>query len=246
MRLKAITIGALACTAALSLTVPATPALRTHGVNVAECNKLDRTAAFVGKMRRVKDTERMWMRFTLLERALPAKEFKALAVPGLDLWRKSRLGVKRFSFRQRVRALSEASVYRTNVEFRWYAADGTLLRQVVERSHRCRQPGTLPNLRVQRVSRRPSGTYFVRATNDGRDMATGASVQLFVDGQDAGTVELPDLAPNEVAGAPFRGPDCVGSVQAVVDPTASVRESVEDDNARTVPCAELGSPAGGA
>ena len=103
-------------------------------------------------------------------------------------------GVRRFSFRQRVRALSEAAIYKTDVEFRWYDAEGQLLRQTLERSRRCRQPGALPNLHVQRIGRRPSGQYFVRVGNDGRDMAAGASVQLFVDGHDAGTVELPDIA----------------------------------------------------
>lgn len=245
MRLKAMTIGALCCAAALTLAVPATPARPTHGVVVAQCNKVDRSAAFVGKMRKVRDGERMWMRFTLLERALPARAFVPLVVPGLDVWHKSRPGVKRFSFRQRVRALTEAAIYKADVEFRWFDEDGQLVRQTLERSHRCRQPGTLPNLRVHRVGRRPSGQYFVRVSNGGRDMATGASVQLFVDGQDAGTVELPDISPNGVVGAPFSGPDCVGSVQAVVDPTASVRESVEDDNARTVSCAELSPAASG-
>ena len=245
MRLKATIIGALSCAAVLGLAGPATPAKPAHGVVVGACNKLDRSAAFVGKMRGVQDTERMWMRFALLERALPAEGFQAVVVPGLDVWHKSRPGVKRFSFRQHVRALSEAAIYRAAVEFRWYDEEGELIRQTVQRSRRCRQPGTLPNLHVKRIGRRPSGQYFVRVGNDGHDMATGASVQLFVDGQDAGTVDLPDIAPDAVAAAPFDGPDCVGSVQAVVDPTASVRESVEDDNARTAPCAELSPAASG-
>ena len=80
----------------------------------------------------------------------------------------------------------------------------------------------------------------MRVGNVGRDIATGAAVQLFVDGQDVGMVALPDILPDAIRGDPVRGPECEGSVQAVVDPTASLRESAEDDNALTVPCADLG------
>lgn len=244
MRLKTATIGALisaaAATVALTAAPAALPAKPTEGVYVARCNKEARSAAFLGTMRAVKDSERMWMRFTLLERALPANVFQPLSVPGLETWHKSRPGVRRFSFRQRVRALAEAAFYKAEVEFRWYDADGNLLRQAFDRSRRCRQPGALPNLKVQRIGRRPNGQYFVRVRNAGRDVAAGASVQLFIDGHEAGLVSLPNLVPEAVRGTIFTGPECEGSVQAVADPMATVRESVEDDNALTVPCMDLG------
>ena len=163
----------------------------------------------------------MWMRFTLQERILPGKVFEPLAVPGLEAWHKSRPGVRRFGFRQRVRALAEAAFYKVDVAFRWYDLEGNLLRETLERSRRCRQPGALPNLRIQRIGRRANGQYFVRVGNVGRDIATRPSVQLFVDGQDAGIVALPDILPESIRASLFTGPECEGSVQAVVDPAAS-------------------------
>jgi CARDB len=243
MRLRTATLGAVICAAAIAVAVTSAsaslPADRSEGVYVARCSKEDRTAAFVGVMRQVKDSQRMWMRFTLLERALPATTYQPLSIPGLESWHKSRPGVRRFSFRQRVRALAEAAFYRVEVEYRWYDADGNLLRQAFKRSRRCRQPGALPNLQVHRIGRRPSGQYYVRVRNVGRDVAAGAQVQLFVDGLEAGLISLPDLLPAAVRGMLFSGPPCEGSVQAVADPTSSVRESAEDDNALTIPFEEL-------
>ena len=135
--------------------------------------------------------------------------------------------------------LAKAAIYKMDVAFRWYDAEGQLLRETLKRSRRCRQPGALPNLRIDRVGQRPSGQYYVRVGNFGRSVAPAPSVQLFVDGEDAGLVSLPNLLPDAIRGRLFSGPPCEGFVQAVVDPAASVRESSEDDNALTVPCAEL-------
>ena len=245
MRLGTATGCALVCATAAAASPLAAPAnlssggKQLQGVYVAKCNKLERSAAFVGRMRAIRDSVEMWMRFTLQERVLPAKSFKPLSVPGLEVWHKSRPNVRRFGFRQRVRALAKAAIYKVDVAFRWYDADGHLMRETLERSRRCRQPGALPNLRIERIGRRPNGQYYVRVSNVGRDTASGAEVQLFVDGQDAGLVELPDILPYSIRGTLFAGPDCEGSVQAVVDPAATLRESAEDDNALTVPCSDL-------
>ena len=243
MRLRTAIAGALLCAALTAagsaLAAPPPRAKPPQGVYVAQCNKVERSAAFLGRMRAISETDQMWMRFTLQERILPAKVFEPLSVSGLEVWHKSRPGVRRFGFRQRVRALAEAAIYKVDVAFRWYDADGNLLRETLERSRRCRQPGALPNLRIQRIGRRPSGQYFVRVGNVGRDTATRPSVQLFVDGRDAGIVALPDILPEAIRASLFTGPACEGSVQAVVDPAGSLRESAEDDNALTVPCADL-------
>ena len=230
----------LACAAAIAVLAAPAPAEKPRqGVYVAKCNKLERSAAFVGRMRAIRGSEEMRMRFTLQERMLPARSFQPLSVPGLDVWHKSRPGVRRFAFRQRVRALAKAAIYKAVVAFRWYDADGNLMRETLERSRRCRQPGALPNLRIERIGRRQDGRYYVRVSNVGRDTASGAGVQLFVDGQNAGLIELPDILPYSIRGSLFAGPACEGSVQAVVDPAANLRESAEDDNALTVPCSEL-------
>jgi hypothetical protein len=243
MRLTTAITGAITCAAigaaAPALAASAPPAKSPEGVYVSHCNKVDRTAVFLGRMRAIQNSHEMWMRFALQERVLPGKAFAPLTVPGLEVWHKSRPDVRRFGFRQRVRALAEAAIYKVDVAFRWYDAEGNLLRETLKRSRRCRQPGALPNLQIDRIGRRPSGQYYVRVGNVGRDVATGVSVQLFVDGEDAGLVSLPDLLPDAIRGSLFTGPGCEGSVQAVVDPAASLRESSEDDNALTVPCADL-------
>jgi hypothetical protein len=246
MRLRTATSGALTLTAAtaaaLGAAAPVSPAPPTHEVRLADCDRVARAATFVGSMRAVRRTQRMWMRFTLFERVRPAEEYAAVSSPGLGVWRKSRPGVRRFSYRQRVRALAVAADYRAAVEFRWYDADGALLRQASARSRRCRQPGRLPNLRVRNIGYRPGpGVYVVRVANVGRGAAHGADVQLFVDGQEAGVRTLPDIRPGDVETAEITGPRCSGFVQAVADPSARVREWAEDDNALTEPCPQASS-----
>ena len=240
MRLRSATASVLALAALCAVTASAAPAKPLQGVKLAKCSKATRAAAFVAGMRTIDEAERMWMRFTLHERLAPRRGYEEVNAPGLSTWRKSRPGVKRFRYRQRVRALSEAAAYRMYVEFRWYDADGELLRQVVRRSRRCRQPGRLPNLQVGRIDRRDDGRYYVLVHNSGRAVASGASVQLFVDDFDAGTLPLGDVAVRKSRWAgPFDGPPCIGSVQAVADPASLVRESAEDDNAATAPCISL-------
>ena len=215
------------------------------GVRVTECARgatvEGRRAEFRGAMRRVRHSERMWMRFTLEER-VGQGQFAQVDAPGLGVWRKSRPGVARFAYRQEVLALAEGSSYRVRVQFRWYDARGRLLRRAARRSRKCRQPGMLANLHVGRIIAMPlAGTphiarYAVQVANRGRGPAQDVEVSLAVDGGGVDVVLVGLLAPGEVRRVFVNGPTCTTSVEARVDPRDLVRESFEDDNARNEPC----------
>ena len=95
-------------------------------------------------MRQVTGSERMWMRFRLLEKG--ATGFRVRKAPGLGRWRKSKPAVGAFAYRQTVRGLEAGSLYRAQVDFRWYDDAGTLVLTARRRSAPCRQFEGLPNL----------------------------------------------------------------------------------------------------
>ena len=235
----------LALALALTAAVPAAPAAKRKPLataKVAECSKGPtaalRYAVFRGSARRVGGADRMWIKFKLQERA-GAGRFRTVAAPGLGVWRKSRSGVRRFAVRQRVLALGEGAAYRVAVQFRWYDADGELLRRTRRLSRPCRQPGALPNLRVTRVGgRRVNGTvrYAVDVINRGRAASAPTTLALSVDGDVVDTPVFGSLAAGETRRVFVNGPACVGSVKAQIDPADAVAEASESDNTRTVAC----------
>ncbi len=183
-------------------------------------------------------TDRMWVKFKLQERA-GAGRFRTVAAPGLGVWRKSRSGVRGFAIRQRVLALGEGASYRVAVHFRWYDADGDVLRRARRLSRTCRQAGLLPNLRVTRVGgRRVNGTvrYAVDVFNRGRAPSAPTTLALSVDGDVVDTPAFGALAAGETRRVFVNGPACTRSVKAQIDPADVVAEGNERDNSRTVPC----------
>lgn len=198
----------------------------------------DRLAVFRGAARRVAGTDRMWIKFKLQERT-PGARYRTITAPGLSAWRKSRSGVRRFAVRQRVLALGKGAAYRVAVYFRWYDADGNLLRRARRRSRACRQDGELPNLRVARVGGRPmNGTfrYAVDVVNRGRAASAPTKLALSVDGDLVDTPALGPLAPGGTIRLFVNGPACDGSAKARVDPGDMVAEADERDNSRVVAC----------
>jgi hypothetical protein len=222
---------------------PASAAERAPAqVRVADCSRgslpTDRSAKFRGAMRRLPATDQMAMKFTLQERSGSGR-YVTLRAPGLNVWRTSDPGVARFVHRQRVLELATAASYRVRVSFRWYDAEGEILRRATRLSGGCRQRGRLPDLRVTRIAAQrldgvPGATrYVLWIANDG---AEESEVQLAVDGA---TVDTPTVAP---LGAGQRrrvfvtGPACVASVRAEVDPEDALRESRERNNVRVGGC----------
>ena len=101
------------------------------------------------------------VRFTLLQRE-PGERFERVRAPGLNRWKRSRRGVRRFAHRQRVRGLSDGRDYRMRVDYRWLDGDGDVIRRRRVNSRTCSLV-KLPNLRVPGIERRPElrGTRYV-------------------------------------------------------------------------------------
>jgi CARDB len=242
MRRHAITAAVLA--ACLLAPASALGASKVAGVKVSSCSRLDHSGSFYGRMSQVPGAERMAMRFTLLARGPEEAKYTAVTAPGLKRWRRSKPEVRAFGYRQRVRGLLGGSLYRMQVDFRWYDSEGEVVRRARRRSGACNQAAPLPNLRVRLVDMAPTSIdgvsrYRVRVANGGSAAAEAAGVRLSVDGSDVDTRTIDSLAPGAFTFLSFRGPNCNLGAQAVVDPDNVVRETDEGDNAQTRTCEDL-------
>lgn len=212
-------------------------------VKVTECLRgANRSVEFRGSMRRVPGTRRMGMRFQLEEKVGDGS-FAKVAAPDLGVWRKSRPGVARFSYRQGVMGLAAGSAYRTTVQYRWHGKRGKVVRRARRRSGPCVQPGLLPNLRVARIGGKVIGNssprlvrYAAFVVNRGRADSAPTTVSLAVDGATVDTVPVGSLAPRGQIRVRVNGPLCDTSVTARVDPADTVREGSEADNVRSAAC----------
>jgi hypothetical protein len=211
-------------------------------VKVAACSVESHSALFIARMHQVGGSERMWLRFKLFEKG--DSGLHLLKAPGLGRWRKSKPAVGTFAYKQAVKGLESGSLYRAQVDYRWYDADGNLLQIARRRSAPCRQFDVLPNLAATPVaskSLRQSGVvrYRVLVTNEGIATATGIPVRLTVDGDVVDTVTVDELDPAERLVIGISGPACTKSVKAEADPDGVIVESSEADNAHEVACSAL-------
>ncbi len=245
--------------ASAALAAPAAASAAGHGsagvatrhalVSVADCHPaaaLDqRYASFSGQMRAYPGTTRMMMRFTLLERLGGVTGFEPVALQDLRPWRRSKPGARTFIYTQRVTALRDGGAYRMRVQFRWYGAHGTLLRDRFARSRVCHQPAPLPNLSISAISAAPGATkderlYSITVTNSGGGEARAVDVALKVDGTVVGGTRVDLLPADESTVVQLNGPECAFSVRAIADPDRHIRETNDSDNALTLPCAQVG------
>jgi hypothetical protein len=245
-RLAPLPLLALAA-GALSLPAPAAgagaPGKAWARVKVARCSRALDLAVFHGRMRQVDGGQRMFMRFTLLERK-GLGGFVAVQAPGLGKWHRSRPGVGAFGYRQIVQNLSRGAVYRVRVDYRWYARGGKLLARARRRSPACPRHTALPNLRVRLLSARDTSVdgvdrYAVRVLNVGQAPAVDPLVRLSVDGVAGASVSARTLAPAAAATVWLRGPECRNWLLAQVDPDGTIAESAEQDNTHQLACARL-------
>jgi hypothetical protein len=242
----AAAVAALAAAGTAAATLPIASGKRDAWVRVAKCSRAHHAVAFYSRMRQIPGTERMWMRFRLLER-LGGTRFEPVRAPGLGRWRKSRPGVIAFGFRQRIGGLAEGADYRAHVDYRWLDARREVIQSARRRSGRCRQHGRLPNLRLEGISAGPAigpGTseYLVRVRNAGRAYAFGVPVDLFVDGTPVDRRTVTGIAPGQVARVAFVGPACErynSPVAAEVDRGNAILESREGDNRREARCGDI-------
>jgi hypothetical protein len=231
----------------LSATAAAKPrytaATSTAFVKLSRCSRALGEAVFHGKMRSVEDSERMAMRFTLLERT-GMEGFQAVPSPKLGKWHRSRAGVAAFGYKQAVRKLVKGSVYRVRVDYRWYDEEGEVVARKRRSSASCPNETELPNLRVRiaGVRRTPSvetDRYYVKVMNVGRAPATGVAVRLAVDGIASGTVTVPQLYPKGSKIVTIRAPECESWVDARIDPDGLIAETWEHDNTHVLACQDL-------
>jgi hypothetical protein len=218
-------------------------ATRSAWVKVSSCSRSEHTAAFYARMHRLARGQRMWMRFTLLERGADG-QFAPVDAPALRRWRKSKPGIKAFGYKQKVRGLAADSSYRARVDYRWYGADGTLARRLRRRSGECSQSGPLPNLRARvagsAATELPGITrYTVRLANAGRLAANAPRVRLAVEGSSSETKTAGRLEPGESTLVSFRAPRCTSAVIADADPADELHESSETDNSQRLACMDI-------
>jgi hypothetical protein len=214
-------------------------------VRLLDCSLEDSSAEFYGRMRRIEGSQRMWMRFRLLEKRLD--HFEVLKAPGLSRWHRSKPGVAVFGFRQTVRGLQPGGLYRAQVSFRWYSGDGELVERTRRISPACRQFEAVPNLTTTLIGAEPtqvSGVtrYLVRVSNEGVAPAADVEVRLSVDEAVVDTVRIAALAPGDERELAVRGPHCKSTAASLADPEGVIVESSESDNGDNVRCAELGQP----
>jgi hypothetical protein len=219
-------------------------------VSVADCHPsdlmADRYAAFNGQMRSVAGTKRMAMHFTLLERiGTSAGGYKAVPLPELKPWRRSKPGARAFIYTQRVTALHDNGAYRMRVQFRWYGDNHNVLRSITVRSRACRQPAPLPDLTVSSISSTPAApgqrNYSLTVTNRGQGEARNVPVTLKVDGTVVGGAKLDLLPALESGVVQITGPQCAFTVRAIANPDRLIQETDTSNDALTVPCAQATS-----
>lgn len=225
-----------------ALAVPAQAAL--PGVTVLQCSTgktpESRLAEFEGRMRGGKNVVRMAMRFQLLERTPGAASARAVDAPELSPWRRSRTGVREFSYRQTIKGLSSGVTYSVLVQFRYYNLKGRIVRREERESGTCVQDGALPNLVIGAVRLAPGSTektavYTVSVGNTGQGDAMSVPVSLIADGAliDTRTINL--IKAGEFTTVKFTGPHC-SRLRAIVDRAGVVPETVEEDNELRARC----------
>jgi hypothetical protein len=196
-----------------------------------------RYAVFTGSMPALAGTERMSMRFDLLQRRAPSSAFTAVVVPKWGRWETSRPGRSSFTFSKRVNGLAPGTDYSAVVRFRWYDADGALQRSARRVSATCRQPDTRPDLRAATVtaehgSQPGTATYTYVVRNAGKGPAGPFDLVLTTSGTPQPAQRLGGLDPGEEQVVTLIGPLCqVGStVSLAVDASAEVDERDESDD----------------
>ena len=82
----------------------------------------------------------MSMRIELLERRPGEMGYRAVAAPGLGVWRVSDPGVGVYKYVKQVTNLSAPADYKGLVTFRWQGARGRTIKREERRTRRCSQP----------------------------------------------------------------------------------------------------------
>lgn len=232
---------------ALALAIPlaapaAAQAAPTSSVHLTKCRTgaepEQRHATYRARMHSVSGSVRMGLRFELLARR-PGHAAEQIRDKKLNALHRSHEGVVNYSYKQTIRQLNPGGSYRTRVKFRWYDANGHVIKRATRYSKACKQTGGLPNLVVSAVSfsEGPSGTtdYTVSIGNTGESPAEDFRVTLIVDGAVVDERNVARLDAGDSQSIELNGPSC-RKVRAVVDSDHEVVESIEDDNSLKTGC----------
>ena len=238
----AVLLGLLAAAAVGS--AAARPSVtKAASVRVVDCSSSDagesRSATFQGRLRAMRGSERMGMRFTLLERFGDERRH-VVEFPELKAWHFSKPGIRDFRYKQTVTGLQGGGEYRARVDFRWYDGDGNLLRKARRTSGACRQAGELANLKpgppTAAAGPEGSAVYVVPVYNRGRADTADVDVELSVDGATINVGHIDSIPAGQRREVRLNGPPCKGGLRVVVDPSDAVKERRERDNILKVPC----------
>jgi CARDB len=203
----------------------------TTGADPAE-----RSATFTASMPRLSGTQRMSMRFRLLQRRGTTGRFKPVSVPNWGGWEKSDPGRPGFIYTKRVDYLIVPAAYKAVVTFRWVDAHGRVQRTTTRTAGTCVEPDQRPDLVLSAfdAAARDARTadYVVTVRNDGRTVAGPSTVVLTVDGRALPPASIGLVAPATGADATITGPRCTpGTMVTIrVDATDAVEEASEDDD----------------
>ena len=219
--------------AATVKTVDCTPALAPAA----------RGATFEAKLKAVKGTAKMQVRFTLQVRADGATTWRRVSAAGFDTWLSSQPGVRRYSYSRTIENLAAPAVYRTTVRFRWLDADGDTLRTARDTSSWCRQPDLRPDLEITAVDVLPAPRadrrrYTVTVRNAGRSDAAAFDLALRVGDTELGPLPVFGLAAGQRRSVTVTGPACTPDAApvATADAGAAIAERDEDDNVLAAAC----------
>ena len=206
----------------------------------------DRAAVFTGSMPAVPGTQQMAMRFDLLQRRPGSPFFRRVAAPKLGVWERSHhdATLPGYIVTKRVDGLAAPGTYRAVVRFRWYDADGRVLRRARRVTRACRQLDQRPDLTIGGVSVAPGpdpehATYVVEIVNLGRgDAAVPFAIDLAVNGAGQPAQTLAALGGRARATVSFVAPVCAqgSAVRVAVDGGKAIAESNEGNNAVARPC----------
>ena len=196
-------LATIACLAAPLAAAPAAPAQerRPLAARLVSCTTgptpASRTATFTARMPAMAGTERMWMRFDLLQRHPGQAEYEPLRLPAWGVWQRplrSRGPHRGPLHEEGPGSLRAPGAYRARVRFRWHDASGRVQRRT-ERTTRDLSPARPParpdrgradrgprprrryrDLPARRAQHRPRARCAVRRRpRDRRDAAAGAA-----------------------------------------------------------------------
>ena len=202
-----------------------------------------RTVTFEARVRPVRDSERMQVRFTLQVREDALHAWRRVVAGGFDTWLTSLPHVRRYSYAKTVVNLSAPAAYRTVVRFRWLDADGEVVKSAREVSATCRQPDLRPDLAPRRVDVLPgpdadTRRYAVTVRNDGRTDADPFRATLRAGEDQPITLAVLGLATGAQRVVTFTAPPCTAGTPLTVtlDTDEAVDEGDEDDNVLVAAC----------